>query len=129
MKTLAPGDDPALTGGESTHLSVEVTSVQEEGDARDKAVEARSEREGGTMEELRDANEHLVIATMKAQARAEAAERGNRHREQFLAMLAHELRNPLAPIVNALAVLHRVATPEPLVPWAHDVIKRQVNHM
>ena len=128
MKTPAPGDDPALTGGESTHLSVEVTPAQEEGHARDKAVEARSEREG-TMDELRDANEHLVIATMNAQALTEAAERGNRHREQFLAMLAHELRNPLAPIVNALAVLHRVATPEPLVPWAHDVIKRQVNHM
>lgn len=97
----------------------------------DRDPESRKENalDSGLMSQLRDANEHLVIATMDAQALTEAAERGNRQREQFLAMLAHELRNPLAPIVNALAVLHRVGTPEPLVPWAHDVIKRQVAHM
>lgn len=97
----------------------------------DRDPESREEHalDSDLVSQLRDANEHLVIATMEAQALTEAAERGNRQREQFLAMLAHELRNPLAPIVNALAVLHRVATPEPLVPWSHDVIKRQVGHM
>jgi signal transduction histidine kinase/ActR/RegA family two-component response regulator len=99
--------------------------------AADCDAESRNENalDSSLVSQLRDANEHLVIATMEAHASTEAAERGNRQREQFLAMLAHELRNPLAPIVNALAVLHRVATPEPLVPWAHDVIKRQVAHM
>jgi signal transduction histidine kinase/ActR/RegA family two-component response regulator len=129
MKTHAPGDDLPLSPDESTNLRMEIASLPDEGHARDEAVEARSEHEAGVMAQLRDANEHLVIATMNAQALTEAAERGNRQREQFLAMLAHELRNPLAPIVNALAVLHHVTTPEPLVAWAHDVIKRQVDHM
>jgi two-component system, sensor histidine kinase len=128
-ENTSPRANPALTPGESPRLRVEVTSLEEGNRARDQAVEARGEREAGVIAELRDANEHLVIATMDAQASTEAAERSSRQREQFLAMLAHELRNPLAPIVNALAVLSRVETPEPLVPWAHDVIKRQVDHM
>jgi signal transduction histidine kinase/ActR/RegA family two-component response regulator len=127
MKIPAPGD-PGRSAGESTNVRREIASWQDEGEARDQAVEARSERDG-VMAQLRDANEHLVSATMTAQALSEAAERANRQREQFLAMLAHELRNPLAPIVNALAVLHHVTTPEPLVAWAHDVIKRQVDQM
>jgi len=59
----------------------------------------------------------------------EAAERANDEKVQFLAMLAHELRNPLAPILNALAVLRRVTSTEPTLPWVHDVVKRQVDHM
>ncbi len=46
--------------------------------------------------------------------------------EEFLAMLAHEVRNPLAPIANAVAVLHGVAGNEPILTWVHDVIHRQV---
>jgi signal transduction histidine kinase/ActR/RegA family two-component response regulator len=129
MKTDAPGVHPALSPDESTRLRMEIASSEDERHARDKASEARREHDDAVMARLRDANEHLVIATMNAQALTEAAQRDNRQREQFLAMLAHELRNPLAPIVNALAVLHHVTTPEPLVAWAHDVIKRQVDHM
>ena len=46
--------------------------------------------------------------------------------EEFLAMLAHEVRNPLAPIANAVAVLHGVTSNEPLLHWVHDIIRRQV---
>ncbi len=49
--------------------------------------------------------------------------------EAFLAMLAHELRNPLAPISMAVAVLDRVPSSEPTVAWVRDVIHRQVNHL
>ncbi len=78
---------------------------------------------------LREANEKLVLATVRAQTAAEVAEQANRDKEQFLAMLAHELRNPLAPIVNALAILRRKAAPDPTVTWVHDIIKRQVDHL
>jgi signal transduction histidine kinase/ActR/RegA family two-component response regulator len=97
--------------------------------ARYEAAQAKRNLEDPVIAQLREANENLVIATVHAQTMTEASERANQQKEQFLAMLAHELRNPLAPIVNALAVLRRVATPEPLVPWAHDIIKRQVEHM
>jgi CheY-like chemotaxis protein/two-component sensor histidine kinase len=41
-------------------------------------------------------------------------------------MLAHEVRNPLAPIANAVAVLNGISSNEPLLHWVHDVIRRQV---
>ena len=78
---------------------------------------------------LREANEKLVLATLQAHAATEEAEHASRDKEQFLAMLAHELRNPLAPIVNALAILRRTSTPNPEVKWVHDIIKRQVDHL
>jgi CheY-like chemotaxis protein len=51
------------------------------------------------------------------------------HGNEFLAMLAHELRNPLAPIHNAVHVLRQRCPVDPETRWAHDVIERQVRHM
>jgi CheY-like chemotaxis protein len=96
---------------------------------RENAALAKSDVDSFTLGQLREANEKLVIASLRSQALTEASEHANVLKEQFLAMLAHEMRNPLAPIVNALEVLHRVKTTDPMVPWAHDVIKRQVNQM
>lgn len=50
-------------------------------------------------------------------------------KNEFLAMLAHELRNPLAPISNAVRILHGTELSDPTVVWARDVIGRQVDHM
>src|SRR5438105_9220146 len=44
-------------------------------------------------------------------------------------MLSHELRNPLAPIRNALEVIRRIAPPDPKFTWAGDVMDRQVRHL
>ena len=97
--------------------------------ARERAADAKSEVEAVGATNLREANEKLVIAAVRAQTLASAAEDTNRRQEEFLAMLAHELRNPLAPILNAAAILQRVATSHPQLPWIHDVIKRQAGHM
>jgi signal transduction histidine kinase/ActR/RegA family two-component response regulator len=78
---------------------------------------------------LREANEKLVVAALQSRMDAEVAEHASRDKEKFLAMLAHELRNPLAPIVNALAILRRTAAPDPTVTWVHDIIKRQVDQL
>jgi two-component system CheB/CheR fusion protein len=53
----------------------------------------------------------------------------DRRKDEFLAMLAHELRNPLAPIRNAVHVLRRSDGPEDRIEWARDVIERQVEHL
>ncbi|MGH8713150.1 MAG: ATP-binding protein [Casimicrobiaceae bacterium] len=50
-------------------------------------------------------------------------------KDEFLAMLAHELRNPLAPIRNAVHVLHRKAPPAPEITQMLDVIDRQMGQM
>jgi PAS domain S-box-containing protein len=53
----------------------------------------------------------------------------DRRKDEFLAMLAHELRNPLTPIRNAAHVLGRLELQEPRVQWAQQVIERQVGHL
>ena len=63
-------------------------------------------------------NAHLLAALRDA----------DRRKDEFLAMLAHELRNPLAPIINAVQILRQTAAPVPELKWATDVIDRQVQH-
>jgi two-component system CheB/CheR fusion protein len=54
----------------------------------------------------------------------------DRRKDEFLAMLSHELRNPLAPILNAVQVLDRVGPgDEEVTAKYRDVITRQVQHM
>ena len=53
----------------------------------------------------------------------------DRRKDEFLAMLAHELRNPLAPIGAAAALLQRARLDEALVRKTSQVIGRQVSHM
>ncbi len=52
-----------------------------------------------------------------------------RRKDEFLATLSHELRNPLAPLRNSVRVLGLHAPAEPQVRWARDVIERQVEQM
>ncbi|WP_051109896.1 hybrid sensor histidine kinase/response regulator [Massilia niastensis] len=53
----------------------------------------------------------------------------NHHKDQFLAMLAHELRNPLAPITTAAQLLQRGTLDPAAVKRASDIIARQAEHM
>ena len=78
---------------------------------------------------LREANEHLVIAALEAQGLREDAEATNLRQNEFLAMLAHELRNPLAPIGMAGALLARAPNASPQMLQMTSVVKRQVEHM
>jgi CheY-like chemotaxis protein len=60
---------------------------------------------------------------------AEAATEASRRKDEFLAMLGHELRNPLAPIRNASYVLRRVHSDDPRSARATEIIDRQVSHL
>jgi PAS domain S-box-containing protein len=53
----------------------------------------------------------------------------DRKKDRFIAMLAHELRNPLAPIRNAVAVLRHPRSTAEKAAWCHDIIERQVTQM
>ncbi|MBA3396350.1 MAG: response regulator [Deltaproteobacteria bacterium] len=66
-------------------------------------------------QELREANEQLAVA--------------DRSKDQFLAMLAHELRNPLAPIKNAAQILRMANSPDATILRAQAIIERQVDHL
>jgi len=71
-----------------------------------------------------------VMADVTSLKQAELALlEADRRKDEFLAMLAHELRNPLAPIRNAAHVLGRLETQEPQVQWVRKTIERQVGHL
>jgi signal transduction histidine kinase/DNA-binding response OmpR family regulator len=53
----------------------------------------------------------------------------DRRKDEFLAMLSHELRNPLAPIRSSVEILRRLGGEAPDMRWARDVITRQLHHM
>ena len=59
----------------------------------------------------------------------EALREADRKKDEFLAMLAHELRNPLAPVGYALEVLQLKGPVTPELQWAHGVIFRQLRQM
>jgi signal transduction histidine kinase len=70
------------------------------------------------------------IRDISDRKRAEEALRdADRHKDEFLAMLAHELRNPLAPLRNAIQVMRLKGTDDPDVQWARDVVERQVQQL
>jgi two-component system CheB/CheR fusion protein len=78
--------------------------------------------------EQREAEEALRRSEALLQERTRALEEGDRRKDEFLAMLAHELRNPLAPVRYAVRVLERDA-PAPTQKEARAVIDRQVGLM
>jgi signal transduction histidine kinase len=78
-------------------------------------------------------NARLYRSLKREIARSRQAEEelqdANRRKDEFLAMLSHELRNPLAPIRNAVELMRRVGSTEQRVVMARDVIDRQVTHL
>jgi signal transduction histidine kinase/CheY-like chemotaxis protein len=68
----------------------------------------------------------LIMSDISSLARAQ---RENRSKDEFLAMLAHELRNPLGAIQGAVHALGIIGHPDPMALRATGIIKRQVLHM
>ena len=58
-----------------------------------------------------------------------AREESDRRKDEFLATLAHELRNPLAPIRQSIRIARAATATEDQKRWSHDVIERQVHNM
>ena len=73
-------------------------------------------------------NERQLLLEREQQAR-QMAEEENRAKDQFLAMLGHELRNPLAPIGTAAQLLKMPGLDVHRARYAADVIGRQIEHM
>jgi PAS domain S-box-containing protein len=61
--------------------------------------------------------------------RADGLADANRNKEEFMALLSHELRNPLSPILNSLNILRQMKTTDPIIEQAGNIIDRQVGRM
>ena len=90
-------------------------------------MKAHSGRIVGIAEVARD-----ITDAKKSEAAIKASEEAlrtaDRHKDEFLALLAHELRNPLAPLVNAVALLHSAAA-DPTVRRVRDMMDRQLRQL
>jgi len=86
--------------------------------------------------QLKRANEDLSVANqtleneIRERIRAETSlKEAVVKRDEFLAMLSHELRNPLSPLRNASHMLMQGDTQDPKIIWSRGVIARQLKHM
>ena len=70
----------------------------------------------------------LAASTARLRESEEMLRETDRRKDEFLAMLAHELRNPLSPIRNSVEYL-RLKERDPELDWSYDVIDRQVDHL
>ena len=116
-------------------------------EAREAVARSAEEREA-LLAQMQEMNERLVLATLRAQELADEAiaaraatevarkkleeteaslQIANRRKDEFLAMLGHELRNPLAPILTAIELMKARGNGHPTT--ERDVIERQVRHM
>jgi PAS domain S-box-containing protein len=73
---------------------------------------------------------HELAASVDRLSSAERALReASRHKDDFLAILAHEMRNPLAPILNSLQILRSPSTSDPVRQQAQAMMERQVSQL
>src|SRR3569833_1304595 len=72
---------------------------------------------------------HVWIEMLGKVSTEEALRMADRRKDEFLAMLAHELRNPLAPISAGVQLLEMVYVEETRVRQISEIISRQVKHM
>jgi signal transduction histidine kinase/ActR/RegA family two-component response regulator len=124
----APGHGGAHTSLPEDYLLRRIRALEDEVEHL-RAVALEKRRLEDIVAQLREANEHLVLAAVQAQHLQEDAEAANRRQNEFLAMLAHELRNPLSPIGMAASLLDRTPNATPQLHKLSRVIGRQVDHM
>ena len=121
-------DGTARHSEEAARLQQRVTDLLLEVETLREATKSKNALEDLVVQ-LRSANQNLVIATFGAQDMQATAEAANQRQEEFLSMLAHELRNPLAPVAMAAELLGKISSAHPQLPKLHGIIRRQVDHM
>lgn len=120
-----------LTSGETLHeYSARLRS--KDGSLRDVLINSNVLWENGQFIHsrcfTRDITERKRAEDAKALAEEDLRD-ANRRKDEFLAMLAHELRNPLAPIRNAAQVVRLMSGGDQHLASAYHMIERQIGHM
>lgn len=114
-----------LTAGERV-LGVLLLADPAEADGQ--LLEGLAGRAGSALENAR-LYQSLQAEIVERRAAEAELQNANRLKDEFLAMLSHELRNPLAAIHSALELVRRSGSVAPGVTWATDVMHRQVHQM
>jgi signal transduction histidine kinase len=77
----------------------------------------------------RELEARVAERTAKQLELTEELRQADRRKDEFLAFLGHELRNPLAPIVNAASIMKLKAGNDPELNWCREVIERQARQL
>lgn len=80
-------------------------------------------------DELRTAADEISRLLQESRQYAAELKEADRRKDEFLAMLAHELRNPLAPVRNAVEILRLSGPVSEAIESAREILSRQVAHM
>ncbi len=123
VEAMKAGLDDYVTKSarQAIRLVTAVRSALEKAEARHRVAAAEQERT------------ELLRREQAARAEAERllgeAREADRRKDEFLAMLAHELRNPLAPITNAVHLLQQPSLPDEERNRVRSMLERQVRHL
>ena len=82
-----------------------------------------------TGERIKQLTEELESQRDAANEEITQLKEADRRKDEFLAMLSHELRNKLTPILTAMQVVREASTDLALVEWSHEMIERQARQM
>ncbi|HVT39140.1 MAG TPA: response regulator [Gemmatimonadaceae bacterium] len=89
-----------------------------------------SERLNRELEErVAERTAELEASTARLVELTDRLREADRRKDEFLALLAHELRNPLAPVRNAVDIMRLKDYQDPDLIWCRNVIERQANHL
>ena len=113
-------------GQANERLAEANTTLQAEKTRELEALNATLQRANA---ELERANRSLQSEVAERARAEQALKEADQHKDEFLAMLAHELRNPLAPMLNAVQLMRMKPATDQQLSWSRDVIERQLAHL
>jgi signal transduction histidine kinase len=125
LNLIPPLDETATVGtdrSEMRKLSRAIGAAAAALEHRERELREKNER-------IQAQNAELIQQGIELRAHATALAEANERKNHFLGVLAHELRNPLAPISNSIFVMKRVAPGSEPAQRAQAVIERQTKHM
>jgi signal transduction histidine kinase/ActR/RegA family two-component response regulator len=133
-RAVSVREDKATLREETARLREESAGLREETStlreaavrAREEAAQARAQLEQ-LMAQMREANERLVVGTVRAQTMTEDAEQANHLKDEFLATVSHELRTPLNAVLGWARMLGSMQMPPDRAKHAIETIERNAS--
>src|SRR5690606_3955990 len=114
---------------ETQRLLVEVREKNEQIQAQNEELQAQNEEIQAQAEEIQAQNDELKRHAEELRARSDMLAEADARKNEFLGVLAHELRNPLAAITNSLVIVRRTAPGGEQALRARAVIERQAQQL